>query len=167
MCHQHISVFKKATARSGPSLPLSARLSLDQNCRGCNTNDAEGRAISIRCSDLAMLQRVKNKRRCMSKHHAPSLSLSLWFCPSVSSSISAPTLSLLSLSSPSPPSLYVTLLKSDRCGVNLQPSLTPSLLRTSRSHCLRWGSWQCSNWVDLKKELSKNIFKAQSFEVLA
>lgn len=81
----------------------------------------------------------KNKRLCMSKHRAPSLSLSLWFCPSVSSSISAPTLSLLSLSSPSPPSLYVTLLKSDRCGVNLQPSLTPSLLRTSRSHCLRWG----------------------------
>lgn len=72
---------------------------------------------------------------------------------------SRPQLFLSSLSSPSPPSLYVTLLKSDRCGVNLQPSLTPSLLRTSRSHCLRWGSWQCSNytvseWVDfLKKKI--------------
>lgn len=52
---------------------------------------------------------------------------------------SRPQLFLSSLSSPGSPSLYVTLLKSDRCGVNLQPSLTPSLLRTSRAHCLRWG----------------------------
>lgn len=73
---------------------------------------------------------------------------------------SRPQLFLSSLSSPSPPPLYVTLLKSDRCGVNLQPSLTPSLLRTSRSHCL--SSWHCTNYTIfrvswLKNDFNKNI----------
>lgn len=101
-CHQHISVVKKAMDRSGAS-SVTPVIRSTLAGPGCNRNDAKGRAIVV-WSDVRTLlcsNRVRNERRSMSKHRDPSLSLSLMFCPSppsVSSSISAPTLSLLSLS---------------------------------------------------------------------
>lgn len=95
--HQHISVAKKAMDRSGAS-SVTPVIRSTLAGPGCNRNDAKGRAMVVRT--LLSCNRVRTERRSMSKHRAPSLSLSLWFCPSppsVSSSISAPTLSLLSL----------------------------------------------------------------------